>query len=383
MEEVRMRSVVRIAGSFLAALSLVLVSVTPGDAASCGDANRTGTVTVTDGVLVLRAAAQLPAICPRERCDMNVDGGVSVTDGVLALRVAAGIQTQVACSASQADVIFGQIVKNTGAGRVASPAARARAAGTTQPCAGGGSIEDSGTVLTFVECSDGDFITDGTLEFSSDGSGTVSVAYSTTDFVISTGEVTETSGILSYVFSDTENTRVDGVLDHSSSVIGAYTEEYSDVRLDQDFSVLSGTVNTTVTDGFDFFSNVTTIDTFIYSPTLARIYVAYVDAEPDVFTLADGLCEPCAGGCSNGSLACVSCVDQCSNDSDRCGVDFDLTGCDDGNFGPAGLCDPCTSNDQCNASNGLSCFACDSNCTGSTDRCGSSFAFVECIDGFY
>jgi hypothetical protein len=314
---------------------------------------------------------------------MNVDGGISVTDGVLALRVAAGIQTQVACSASQADVIFGQIVKNTGAGRVASPAARARAAGTTEPCSGGGRIEDSGAVLTFVECQEGDFITDGTLEFSSDGSGTVSVFYATTDFVISTGEVTDTSGILTYAFSDTENTRVDGVLNHSSSVVGEYTETYTDVRLDQDFFVLSGTVNTIVTDGFDFFTNVTTIDTLIYSSTLARIYVAYVDADPDVFTLADGLCEPCSGGCSNGSLACVSCADQCSNDTDRCGVDFDVTACDDGDFGPVGLCDPCTSNDQCNASEGLSCFACDSNCTGSTNRCGSSLAFIECVDGFY
>ena len=378
-----MRSVVRIVGSSLVVLCVLLASAAPGGAATCGDANRTGSVTVTDGVLVLRAAAQLPAICPRERCDMNVDGGISVTDGVLALRVAAGVETQVACSASQADVIFGQIVKNTSAGRVASPAARARAAGTTEPCSGGGFIEDSGTVLTFVECQEGDFITDGTLEFSSDGSGTVSVSYSTTDFVISTGEVTDTSGILTYAFSDTENTRVDGVLDHSSSVVGEYTEEYNDVRLNADFFILSGTVNTTVTDGFDFFSNVTTIDTFIYSPTLARIYVAYVDAAPDVFTLADGLCEPCAGGCSNDSLACVSCVDQCSNDTDRCGVDFDLTGCDDGNFGPSGLCDPCTSSDQCNANDGLSCFECDSNCTGSTSRCGSSLAFVECIDGFY
>ncbi len=86
---------------------------------TCGDANRTGTVTVTDGVLVLSAAAQLPALCPRERCDMNVDGDVSVTDGVLALRVAAGIQTTVACSARQAGVIFGQILKSIGVGGAA------------------------------------------------------------------------------------------------------------------------------------------------------------------------------------------------------------------------------------------------------------------------
>src|SRR5690242_6858580 len=106
----------------------MLVTVTTAEAQVCGDANRSGNVTVTDGVLVLRAAAELPAMCPRERCDMNLDDRVSVTDGVLALRVAAEIPTQVACRAAQAGAVFGQIVKVLGIGGVSAPAARARSA---------------------------------------------------------------------------------------------------------------------------------------------------------------------------------------------------------------------------------------------------------------
>ena len=368
-------------GAFVAVVGTVIASGTPTHAATCGDANRTGSVTVTDGVLVLRAAAQLPAICPRERCDMNVDGDISVTDGVLALRVAAGVQTQVACSASQADVIFGQIVKNTGAGRIASPAGRARAAGTTEPCSGGGFTEDDGTTLRYVDCREGDFVTNGTLEFSNDGADTVSVFFDTSDLIESTGEIFGTVGTLTYTFGDT--TRVDGVLTYSSTVVGEYTDAYSNVQLDTDFLTVSGTVTTTVTDGRDFFANVAAIETFIYSPTLARIYVTYVNGEFDLFTLADGLCEPCESGCSNESLACVSCVDQCAGGTDRCSIDFDVVDCDDGLFGPSGLCVPCTSDADCNTSDGLSCFACDQNCTGTTLRCGSSLAFVECEDGAF
>jgi hypothetical protein len=368
-------------GTLVAVVGTLIASGVPVRAATCGDANRTGTVTVTDGVLVLRAAAQLPVICPRERCDMNIDGGISVTDGVLALRVAADIQTQVACSANQADVIFGQIVKNTGAGRIASPAGRARAAGTTEPCPGGGSTEDTGAVVTYTDCRAGDFVTNGTLEFSSEGSDTVSVFFDTTDFVVSTGETIDTFGALTYTFGDV--TRVDGVLTYASTLVGAYTDEYSNVLLDANFLTLSGTVTTTVTDGRDFFANIAAIETFIYSPALARIYVTYASGDFDLFTLADGLCEPCGSGCSNASLACVSCVDQCAGGTDRCSIDFDVVDCNDGLFGPSGLCVPCTSDTDCNTGDGLSCFACDQNCSGTTQRCGSSLAYVECADGAF
>lgn len=61
---------------------------TPG---SCGDADLSGAVTVTDGVQALRAAAELSSPCTLERCDMDGNGVISVSDGVHILRGAAGL----------------------------------------------------------------------------------------------------------------------------------------------------------------------------------------------------------------------------------------------------------------------------------------------------
>lgn len=57
----------------------------------CGDPNASGTVTVTDGVEVLSAAAGLPTGCTDAVCDVDGSGAVTVTDGVLVLRFAAGL----------------------------------------------------------------------------------------------------------------------------------------------------------------------------------------------------------------------------------------------------------------------------------------------------
>ncbi len=55
----------------------------------CGDVDDNGTVSVTDGVQVLRAAAELPSECTLAICDADVDGEIGVTDGVIVLRKAA------------------------------------------------------------------------------------------------------------------------------------------------------------------------------------------------------------------------------------------------------------------------------------------------------
>jgi hypothetical protein len=377
-------------GSAVKTIAVVLSIVTgtliasgvPAHSATCGDANRTGSVTVTDGVLVLRAAAQLPSVCAKERCDMNLDGNISVTDGVLALRVAAGIQTQVACSSTQADAIFGQILKTMNLGGNAAPASRAITAGTTTPCTDGGSKEDDGVTITFFDCHEGDFLTNGTLTIADTGPDTLSLFYDTTDVILSSGETVATFGSLDFLFGS-DNATVNGALTHQSSIFGEYTDQYTDVTLDPDFVVLSGTVTTSISEGQGLFANLALLDTVIFSATLAQINVTYTDGDFDVFTLADGLCEPCSSGCSNDSLTCLSCVDGCSNDTARCGIDFDFLDCDDGLFGPTGLCVPCTSDDECDASEGLSCFSCGKNCTGNIQRCGSSKAFVECEDGTF
>lgn len=57
----------------------------------CGDATGDGTVSVTDGVNVLRAAAGLPNTCTLAACDTDHNGVITVTDGVNVLRAAAGL----------------------------------------------------------------------------------------------------------------------------------------------------------------------------------------------------------------------------------------------------------------------------------------------------
>ncbi len=63
----------------------------------CGDPNGSGDVTVTDGVLVLSAAAGLDTACTPAICDVNGSGAVSVTDGIVLLRIAAGLGATLDC----------------------------------------------------------------------------------------------------------------------------------------------------------------------------------------------------------------------------------------------------------------------------------------------
>jgi hypothetical protein len=361
-------------------LIALVVSATTASAQVCGDANRTGTVTVTDGVLVLRAAADIPGTCPRERCDMNLDGRISVTDGVLALRLAAGVNAEVVCSAAQAGALFGQLTKSLAFGSVVSPAARGRAAATTTPCADGGFASDDGSTITFVDCGADGFVTNGSVSIL-DVADDVTVAIHTSDLIVNTGEVFDTDGMLTFTFGDA--TEVNGRLAYASSVLGNYSDRFDEVLVDDDFVPFFGQVTTTITDGRDSFANVSEFAATIYSRTLARIAVSYTDGAFDLFTFAEGLCEPCSSGCANESLTCVSCVQDCRTSGSRCGIDFDVLDCDDGFFGPRGVCDPCTTDDDCNGSEGLSCFACADNCTGDVLRCGSSKAFVECSDGAF
>jgi hypothetical protein len=57
----------------------------------CGDVDDNDTVSVTDGVQVLRAAAELSSDCTAAICDVDVSGSITVTDGVIILRKAAGL----------------------------------------------------------------------------------------------------------------------------------------------------------------------------------------------------------------------------------------------------------------------------------------------------
>ena len=97
----------------------------------CGDADGNGSVTVTDGVQVLRAAAGLSGDCPVVTCDVDGSGFVTVTDGVNVLRVAAGLPASGNCrrdpnpiilSVTDDNGIFGVLTKIPG-GLVEQPGA--------------------------------------------------------------------------------------------------------------------------------------------------------------------------------------------------------------------------------------------------------------------
>jgi hypothetical protein len=67
-------------------------------AEQCGDADLSGSRTVTDGVLILRTAAELSSGCTvASRCDVDGNGQITVTDGVAALRLAAELPTTTDC----------------------------------------------------------------------------------------------------------------------------------------------------------------------------------------------------------------------------------------------------------------------------------------------
>jgi hypothetical protein len=74
----------------MATVILVFGFCRPVRAELCGDADGSGSVTVTDGVSVLRTAANLPSTCSMVVCDVDRSGTITVTDGVNVLRGAAG-----------------------------------------------------------------------------------------------------------------------------------------------------------------------------------------------------------------------------------------------------------------------------------------------------
>jgi len=70
----------------------------PTPVASCGDADGSGSVTVSDGVEVLGFAAALASDCSLAVCDVDGSGAVTVTDGVNVLRAAAELPATLRCA---------------------------------------------------------------------------------------------------------------------------------------------------------------------------------------------------------------------------------------------------------------------------------------------
>jgi len=144
------------------------LSVSSAFAQTCGDADGSGSVTVTDGVQVLRSAAGLSSSCSERAnsCDVDGSGGVTVTDGVNVLRKAAGLTITENCPGGgdgTADVaqVTDVLVPFLTFGLREVPSVSSASAGAVQPaatedCEDGGTrtTDRSGTTVTvtFANC---------------------------------------------------------------------------------------------------------------------------------------------------------------------------------------------------------------------------------------
>jgi hypothetical protein len=246
------------------AIALGMLSTTAA-AQSCGDADGSGSVTVTDGVQVLRSAAGLSSTCTARptSCDVDGSGTATVSDGVNVLRKAAGLAITESCPGSgggdTADVaeVTDVLVPFLALGLAEIPNVNVAAAGTvqaadTENCEDGGSrtTDRSGVTITvtFAACKVsesglGSFQFDGVIRASL-GFPTSSVTFD--EFLVtdrSNGEVSDFDGTL------TGRPRLGGgfVVDGPVSVRGANETEifratFTDFTVDGDGHIVSGSV---------------------------------------------------------------------------------------------------------------------------------------------
>lgn len=148
----------RFAGRATMMLASVALWGTVGGASvfaqTCGDADGSGSVTVTDGVQVLRSAAGLSSACTTHAasCDIDGSGTATLTDGVNVLRKAAGITITEACpsgdgTADVAKVTDGLVPFLTFALREVPNVSIGSAGGAVRPAATE-DCEDGGTRTT-------------------------------------------------------------------------------------------------------------------------------------------------------------------------------------------------------------------------------------------
>jgi hypothetical protein len=158
-------------GRRFAALCAALLIASPGStlAATCGDVDDSGAITVTDGVQVLRAAAGL-GTCAATVCDVDGSGSVTVTDGVNVLRAAAGLAVDFRCTvlSAQERQVFGALQKSNQVTRMlglgVDAALDGGGAGAAAPaaCPNGGTLDESGGVVTYADCRVKDTVCSGT-----------------------------------------------------------------------------------------------------------------------------------------------------------------------------------------------------------------------------
>ncbi len=226
---------------------ITMVAAAPAAAQVCGDANGNDTVTVTDGVQALRAAAGLSSTCD-DGCDVDGSGAITVSDGVNILRKAAGLAINEACefTASEANGVVGPTFSMfDGITKVPGIASGASAAAVGD-CENGGTVQvfngtGASSSAHFTNCEIKGAIVDGTIARAVLGAG---VVLGFDGFMITrkkTGEMHTVNGQLG-VLSETQGKRLGGTLTIMSSKRGTFTLELQRVLVAADGSVRQGTV---------------------------------------------------------------------------------------------------------------------------------------------
>lgn len=207
----------------LIAFALVLAVSDVAHAQQCGDPDGTGTVTVTDGVNALRAAAVLPSTCdPDPRlCDVDGSGAVTVTDGVNVLRAAASLPSTLDCPGIAQTIapVVGQIQAALEIGLGFIPSQTARAAVVSE--CDSGIIDAQATQTIFDECRFGQLLFDGTIS-----EGSTSVTFALRFTLLDTGDFLDLTGTLAL---NGEN--VNGTLNVASSSFGGFAIGFQAVSI--------------------------------------------------------------------------------------------------------------------------------------------------------
>jgi hypothetical protein len=223
---------------------ITIALATPAAAQICGDANDNGTVTVTDGVQALRAAADLSSTC-EDGCDVDGSGAITVSDGVNILRKAAGLSINETCEFTAQEAngvvnpslsIFDAITKVPGVG--ASSALIAAG-----DCDNDGTVERvdirTSSAATFTNCQIGNAILDGTISRAVLGSGVVIGFDGFKITRMKTGKSLTFNGQLG-ITSENAGKRLAGNLSITRSEGDSFTITFQRILLTGDGSVIQG-----------------------------------------------------------------------------------------------------------------------------------------------
>jgi hypothetical protein len=275
---------------------------TSASAQVCGDADGNGSVNVTDGVQVLRAAAGLTSTCTQNANDCNIDGAgdVTVTDGVNVLRKAAGLSVTENCPGGGTDDDVEEItdrvvpflklgldsIPNVSFGAVPAEVEDCEDGGTRDTEQDGDNVTVTFSACKVSEPGLGAFQLDGFIDLDLGfPSGSVTFELKVTDF--SNGRVVDFDGTLTGTVRPTGGFVLDGgpiaVRDSEGGPV-VFTLTFDDLAVDGDGNVDSGSVQAEDTsDSFDL--KTAEIEVEDGNDTAAELRVVRDDDSEDVFLI--------------------------------------------------------------------------------------------------